>query len=245
MGRAVIDSNEAGAYNLAEHIRMTTRVSLERMRPNWGKRIAVTLGSVVIGCVVIAGLIVGSVIFRIPKCQDIDDPSVRSPDGKWVVQSTTKACPAGLLSVTNYDVFVTLAAMPTAASANVGPLRIFECDGCAEPVNMTWASASVLVLKIADIGVVRVSKHEFEGVTINYVVPKWLLDNLSHIETDRLQGDREDEKLHKAGKSSSDDLRISLQINQAYAKELTNFRQWILENASLERDPANDTPGPK
>jgi hypothetical protein len=210
------------------------------MHPNWGKRIAVTLSFVVI-----AGLIVGLIIFRITKCEDIDEPSVRSPDGKWVVQSTTKACPAGLLSVTNCAVFVTLASTPTTASAKTGPVRIFESDGSAEPPTITWARANVLVLKVADVGEVRVSKHEFADVTINYVVPKWLLDNLSNIETDRVQQDKEAEEIHKAGKMSSDDLRISLQINQAYAKELTNSRQWILENASLERDPANDPLGPK
>jgi hypothetical protein len=224
---------------------MTTPVSLQRMRPNWGKRIAVTLGSVVI-----AGLIVGLVIFRIIKsedikCEDIDEPSIRSPDGKWVVNSTTKACPAGPLSVTNYDVMVTLSPTPTAASAKVGPVRIFESDGSSQPPTITWASANVLVLELNDEGAVKVSKHEFANVTINYVVPKSLWDNLGKIETVRLQEDRESEELHKAGKMSSDDLRISLQINQAVAEGWTNFRQWVLENASYERGPVNDTPKPQ
>ena len=219
---------------------MTAPASLKRMRPNGVKRIAVALGSVVI-----VGLIVGLAACGSVRCEDIDEPAVRSPDGKWVVQATTEACPAGPLSVKNYRVIVTLAATPTAASAKTGPVQIFESGDSAEPPTITWASANVLVLKVADIGEVRVSKHEFADVTINYVVPKWLLDNLSHIEADRLQQDREAAELHKAGKMSSEDLRTSLQAEQAYAKELTDARQWALENATVERDPANDTPGPK
>ncbi|MFZ0960466.1 MAG: hypothetical protein WAO35_06135 [Terriglobia bacterium] len=221
---------------------MTTIASLQRMRPNWGKLIAVTLGSVVI-----AGLIgiVGLRIFRILKCEDIDAPSVRSPNGKWVVQATTEACPAGPLSVTNYRVIVTLAATPVAASAKAGPVQIFESDDSAEPPTITWGSANVLLVKVADAGAVRVSKHELTDVKINYVVPKWLWDRFGEIESIYLQQDREAEELHKAGKMSSDDLRLSLQSTRAVVEEWTHFRQWALENASLERDPANDTPGPK
>jgi hypothetical protein len=210
------------------------------MRPNRGKRIAVTLGSVVI-----AGLIVGLVIFKFIKCEDIDEPPVRSPDGRWVVKSITRACPEGLLSATNYDVIVTLSATPTVASTKAGPVRIFESDGSSNSPTITWARANVLVLEVNDEGAVRVSKHEFSNVTINYAVPKWLWDNLGEIETVHLQQDRESEELHKAGKINSDDLRIEIENNQAVAKEWTNFRQWVLENASHEGDPANDTPSPK
>jgi hypothetical protein len=194
---------------------------------------------------VIAALIVRLVIFWITKCEDIDDPPVRSPDGKWVVQSTTKACPAGPLSVTNYAVIVTLAATATAASAKARPVRIFESDDSAEPPTITWAGANVLVLKVDAVGEVRVSKHEFANVTINYVVTKWLWDRFGDIEAYRRQRDREAEELYKAGKASSDDLRIYLQADQGVAEEWTNFRQWVLENASHERVPAPDTPAPK
>lgn len=219
---------------------MTIPVGLQRMPPNWRKRIAVALGSVVI-----AGFIIGLFIFRIIKCEDIDEPSVRSPDGKWDVKSTTKACPAGLLSATNYDVFVTLAATPTAASVEANPVRIFESDGSSRPPTISWANANVLILELNDEGGVRVSKREFANVTINYVVPKWLWENLGKIETVRLQRNRESEELYKIGKISSDDLRTSLKIEQAYAEDWTNFRKWVLENASHEGDPINDTSGSK
>ena len=219
---------------------MTTPVSLQRMRPNWGKRIAVTLGSVMI-----AGLVIGLVIFRIVKCEDIDEPSVRSPDGKWVVKSTTKACSVGLLSVTNYDVIVTLSPTATSASPKARPVRIFESDHSPKPPTVKWTSANAVVLEVADVGAVRVSKHESANVTINYTVPKWLWDNLGTIESVRLKKNRESEELHKAGKISSDDLRVSLENNQAVAKEWTNFRSWVLENAPFERDPTTDAPSVK
>jgi hypothetical protein len=219
---------------------MTTPNGLERMRPNWGKRIAVTLG-----CVITAGIIVGLIIFRIIKCDYIDEPSVRSPDGKWIVKSTTKVCPAGPLSVTNYDVMVTLSSTPRTASANAGPVRIFESDGSSEPPTITWARANALVLEVNDEGAVKISKHEFADVNINYVIPKWLWDSLGKIETVRLQRDKELEELHRAGKISSDDLRTELKDNQTSDEERMNFRQWVLQNASDEGDPANVTPGPK
>jgi hypothetical protein len=219
---------------------MTSPASLPRMHPNWGKRIALTLG-----CVVIAGLLVGFVIFRMVKCEDIDEPSVRSPDGKWVVESTTRACPVGLLSVTDYSDIVTLSASPTAAWATAASVLIFESDDSAKPPTVTWTSANVMVLKLNEVGAVRVSKHEFADVTINYVVPKWMWDKLGKIETDRLRQDTKAEELHKAGKMSSDMLRTELQINQNFAEEWTRFRQWVSENASHDSDPANGTPSPK
>jgi hypothetical protein len=219
---------------------MTTPISIQSRRPNWSKRIAVTLSAAVI-----AGLIVSLVIFRLARCEYIDEASVQSPDGKWVVKSTTRACPAGPLSVTNYATMVTLSATAAAASANAGPVRIFESDGSSEPPTVTWANANLLVLQVNDEGAVRVSKHEFASVTINYMIPKRLWDNLGKIETVRLQQDRESEELHKAGKMSSDDLRVALKDNQAFTEERTNFRQWVLQNASYEGDPASAIPGHK
>ena len=219
---------------------MTTTDNLPRTRPNWGKRIAVTLG-----CVVIAGLVVSLFISRVIKCEDIEEPSIWSPDGKWVVKSMTKACPAGPLSVTNYDVIVTMLASPTASSAKAGPERIFESDGSSNPPTIIWASANALVLKVNDEGAVRISRHDLANVAINYVVPKLLWEKLGKIEADHLRQDKESEELYKSGKMSSDDLRTSLQLNQHSAEEWTKFRQWVLENASHESDSATDTPNPK
>lgn len=102
-----------------------------------------------------------------------------------------------------------------------------------------------MVLRLTDEGAVRVSKHEFANVTVKYVLPKWLWDNLGKIEADRLQRNRESEELYKAGKSSNDDRRISLATNQMVAEEWTTFRQWALENASPEGESASDTSSPK
>jgi len=200
---------------------------------------------VTLGCVAIAALIVSLFISRVIKCDEIEEPSIWSPDGRWVVKSMTKACPAGPLSVTNYDVIVTISVSPTASSAKPSPERIFESDGSSSPPTVTWASPHALVLKVNDEGAIRISRHEFANVAINYVVPKWLWDNLGKIETDHLQQNRESEELYKSGKMSSDDLRISLQINQDSADEWTKFRQWVSENASHENDSATDTSNPK
>jgi hypothetical protein len=222
---------------------MSTPDNPQRMRLNWSKGIAV-----IVGCVVVAGLVpalfVCLVIFRASKCENIDESSVRSPDGRWVAQSTTMACPVGLLSVTNYDDIVTLSAT-TAASGKANAVRIFECDGCSAPLTITWPNSNVLVLIVADEGAVRVSKHEFANVTIKYEVPKWLWDNLGEIETVHLLRNRESQELYKAGKMSSDDLRISREVDQADAQEWANFRQWVVENASHEGDSASDTLGHK
>src|SRR5882672_5814465 len=107
---------------------MTSTDSPQRARPNWSKRIAIA-----VGCMAIVGLIVGLAIFGATKvatkCEDIDEPSVRSPDGRWVAESTIRACPAGPLSVTNYDVIVALATTQTQASAKVDRVQIFENFG--------------------------------------------------------------------------------------------------------------------
>jgi len=103
----------------------------------------------------------------------------------------------------------------------------------------------MLTLEVNGEGVVRVSKREFANVAINYVVPKSLWDNLGKIEADRLQKNTESGELYQAGKSSRDDLRVELELNRAGPEEWTNFRQWVLENASHEHDSANDTPSPK
>jgi hypothetical protein len=147
--------------------------------------------------------------------------------------------------VTNYDIIVTLSATPLALSADTGPVRIFENDGSSEPPNITWTSPNMLTLEVNGEGVVRVSKREFANVAINYVVPKSLWDNLGKIEADRLQKNTESGELYQAGKSSRDDLRVELELNRAGPEEWTNFRQWVLENASHEHDSANDTPSPK
>jgi hypothetical protein len=50
-------------------------------------------------------------------------------------------------------------------------------------------------------------------------------DSLRAIESDHIRDDSQAEELFKAGKMSHDDLRISLQINQAVAEERAAFRQ--------------------
>jgi hypothetical protein len=103
----------------------------------------------------------------------------------------------------------------------------------------------VLILRVTDEGAVRVSKHEFANLTIKYEVPRWLRDNLGKIETNHQLQNKESEELYKAGKISSDDLRISLEIDQAEAEEWVNFRQWVLENASQDDDSADDASSPQ
>jgi len=209
-------------------------------RSKWGKRIVMTFG-----CVVVAAFIIGFFISRVVKCEDIEEPALQSPDGKWLVKSILRSCPAGPLSVTNYDVFVILSAQQTISSAKYKPERIFENDGSSDPPGISWPSANTLVIEVNGEGVVKVSRHEFASVAINYMIPKGLRDNLDKIETDRLQKNRESEELYKSGKMSIDDLRVSLQVERDSAEEWTKFRQWASENASIEANPNNETPNRK
>jgi hypothetical protein len=138
-----------------------------------------------------------------------------------------------------------MSASPTASSAKTDSERIFEIDGSSNPPAVTWASPNALVLKVNDEGAVKISRHELANVAINYVVPKWLSDNLGKIETDHLQQNKESEELYKSGKMTADDLRIELQTHQDSAEEWTKFRQWVSENASHESDSATVTPNPQ
>jgi hypothetical protein len=180
----------------------------------------------------------GVVVFRsFVRCDSTEGARVRSPNGKWVVTSTSRACPAGPLSVTNYDVFVTLRAQPAAGSRVPAPVHIFDSDDAAEPPNLTWASTNELRLELKEEGAIRTSKHEVENIRIEYVVPKWIWDSLGSIESDRLRDDRQSKELFNAGKISSNDLRVSLELTAAVAQQRTKFREWVLANATVEENP--------
>jgi hypothetical protein len=204
------------------------RRKVEKMRGN----------SVIVSAVVALALIgtVGFVAFRSDRCGYTSEAPVWSPDGKWVVSSTTRACPAGPLSVTNYDVFVTLNSRTAAVWPGTGAVQIVFESQAAEPPSISWTSTNEVSLNVMEEGTVTTSKHEAANIRFKYVVPKWIWDSLRAIETDRLQRDRDDEELFKAGKCSGDDLRISLETNEAVAEDRTKFRQWVLDNATVEGD---------
>jgi hypothetical protein len=114
------------------------------------------------------------------------------------------------------------------------PVKIFDTYGAAEPPTLTWASEHELVLKVNDMGRVETSMHGVGDVRIKYTAAKWMWDNLGSVESDRLREERESRELYKRGKLSSDDLRVSREITDGAAKERSHFRQWILDNATVE-----------
>lgn len=194
--------------------------------------------------VVIMAVIVAMVAF-VPsssRCDFTSETPIWSPDGKWVVTATTRACPAGPLSVTDYDVFVTLDARKAAGSTFAGPVQIFESGGTAEPPIISWNNTNDLRLRLAEEGTVKTSKHEVDDVRIRYVVPKWIWDRLGTIQTDHLQKDRNAEELFAAGKLSRDDMRITQQIDHSVAEERTKFRKWVLDSATVEDDAVTSAP---
>lgn len=180
------------------------------------------------------GLLMSLAMFKPVPCSDLIEQPVNSPDGRWAVLATTKSCPAGPLSVTNYSVTVTLAARAGIGTSEGGAVLLFQEEDAAEPPQVTWTSANELTLKLAGEGTVRTGKHEVGHVSIKYVVPKWLWDRSGEAEDYRGERDKEDGELYKAGKSTKDDLRISLKINQDVAQQWENFRKWVAENAAVE-----------
>jgi len=209
------------------------RTEIQEMLRSWPKIAVMFL--VVIAAGVVAT--VCFVVFRLVKCDYMSETPAPSPDGKWVVTATTRACPCGPLSSTNYDVFVTLSAGASASPPIAGMARIFENDGAAEPPGVSWTGVNEVTLKIADFGAVRTSKHQFENIRIKYVVPWWIWDRLGEAEADHAQEDRDSMELFRAGKMSGHDLRISLETHQGVADEMRQFRQWVVENASVEGKP--------
>jgi hypothetical protein len=198
--------------------------------------------------VAIAAIVIatgGFVACSISKCNNFDETSARSPDGKWVATSTVRECPLGLLSCTDYSVFVTLSAGLAALHPIPDPVRILEDDGAAEPPSVTWTGTNEVTLKLADFGTVITSKHEVGNIRIKYVVAKWIWDRLGKTETLRVQEDRDSERLFKAGKMTRDDLQISRNINHDAADERTNFRQWIRDNATVEGEAVRDVRPPR
>ena len=210
------------------------RTEIQEMLRSWPKIAVMFL--VVIAAGVVAT--VCFVVFRLVKCDYISETPVPSPDGKWVVTATTRACPCGPLSSTNYDVFVTLSAGPSASPPIAGMARIFENDGAAEPPGVSWTGMNEVTLKIADFGAVRTSKHQVENIRIKYVVPKWMWDRLGETETYHAQEDRDSKELFKAGKISGDDLRILLDSHQRVADEMRQSRKWVADNATIEGEAA-------
>lgn len=184
---------------------------------------------------------IGLIVHGCIACELLPETPVQSPDGKWVLTSITRECPAGLLDVTNYDEFVDIKAIPAGSSLTKDPVRVFENDGSSESTKITWAGTDEAILEVNGSGSVRTSWHQLGNIKFEYVVPEWLWLSLDGIETERLKKDREANDLFKTGKSSSDDLRISLEIDRGVADELTKFREWIINNASVEREGAGPT----
>ena len=212
---------------------------MQKLLRRWRKIAVMFLAVITAALMITAGVVatVRFVVSRAAKCDYVDETPVPSPDGKWVVTATTRACPYGLLSCTDYDVFVTLSAGPGAPPPHAGTARIFEEDDAAEPPDIFWTGMNELILKVADFGAVRTSRHQFENMRIKYVVPKWIWDRLGQAETYHAQQDKDSMELFKAGKMSGHDLRISLETNQGVADEMRQFRKWVVENASVEGEP--------
>jgi len=175
-------------------------------------------------------------IARATKCDQFAEPSVSSPNGEWVATAIGDACPVGLLSVTDYSVSVTL--RHETPSTQAKPTVVFnQTDAGASPT-LTWASANELVIKLNDPGEVQTSDHESAGVKISYVVSNWLWRNTQTIEADRARQEKGSQELYKQGKISGKDLREEVENLNEIAKERMAFRQWIVDNATVE-DPSN------
>ena len=145
--------------------------------------------------------------------------------------------------MTDYDVSVNLSAKQAPGAPVAAPMQIFEIDDAAEQPHISWTNRNELKLELNDEGTVSVCKHEVADIKIKYVVPKWMWDSLGAIESDHVRDDRQSEELFKAGKMSQDDLRVSLQTIQAVAEERATFRQWVLDNATVDVDAvANGQP---
>ena len=201
------------------------------------KIIVLLLGASAIGgasCLFIARAVICGA--RAVRCDEFVEQHVQSPDGESVATSTLKACPVGLLSVTNYSVSVALS-LKSRASSSTSETSVFELAEAAEAPTLTWVNGRGLVLVVKDIGEVRVSKYEVGSVRIRYTVPGWIWEKLGTIEADRLKGERESQELYNVGKLSKDDLRVSIETEEAVARERSNFRQWIIANATVEGPP--------
>ena len=149
------------------------------------KRARIALALVCVATVILfaTGLVVRSCI----KCDEFVENPIWSPDGKWAVQAKTRACPAGLLLVTLYDVFVTLAPKSSAASGTDAPVLVFENDGSAEPPSITWVSANEVIFRVSEVGTVKISKRVLQDVAIRYVIQKRMWNSLANIDNDRLR----------------------------------------------------------
>ena len=136
--------------------------------------IGLLLGASAVGgtaCLFIGRTIIG----RAVKCDEFIEQSVRSPDGEFVATSTSKACPVGLLSSTNYSVSVALSSK-SRASPSTDQALVFESAGAAEAPTVSWVNGHELLLRVKEIGEVRASKHELGDVAIRYTVPAWIWD---------------------------------------------------------------------
>lgn len=171
---------------------------------------------------------------RLRRCDVAAERPVWSPDGEWVAASAMKACSIGL--VTDYSVFVTLRPKSTASSQRNHAV-VFETAGASEPPTLSWISGHDLIVKVNDEGRVVSSKHELGSIRITYKVPTSIWDRLGTVESDHLRAERESEELHTKGKLSKDDLRVGGEISAAVAKERSDFRQWVVANASVDDSP--------
>lgn len=171
-----------------------------------------------------------------PGCDQTVDRSALSPDGRWVAASTGKACPVGFLSVTDYSVSVTLGPQP--APPGTKPTVIFELTDAGQSPTLTWVNPHELIVRLNDPGEVQISKHELAGVKISYVVPNWMWANTGTIEADRARTEGQAQALYKEGKLDKKDLRAATEISNAAAKARSGFRQWIIDNASIDSAPS-------
>jgi hypothetical protein len=168
------------------------------------------------------------------SCDYLSENPVWSPDAKWALTSSMRACPVGLLDVTNYDVFVDLSE-PTSTKT----VRILEEDDANELPTIDWRNTNEAIIKLMAFGTVSISKNEFANVKLRYVVPQWIWHNLENSETYYEQEKRSDDELFKAGKMSGHDLQTAHHIHEDAAAEDRKFREWIVNNAIVDNGEAS------
>lgn len=166
-------------------------------------------------------------------CEELPETSVPSPNGDWISAATTRGCQAGLLSSTNYSVSVAL--ISRSPSRRTGRTVVFESGDLAEPPTLRWVSERELVVKVNEVGDVWKSRHENAGVKITYLVPNSIWDRLGAVDADQAREERASLELYKAGKLSDKDFRLITESSKAVAKERSTFRQWVVDNATVDR----------
>jgi len=143
-------------------------------------------------------------------CDLHDERRSASPDGRWQARWQTEGCHGRLDSMMFHSA---VAILPGASPASTAVPTVFEDDSPDAP-RLTWTDPHTLNIEIPSLATISKSLSAHGEVSITYSVPPLLRQDLVDIDARDAQGP-------------------SGAVQEASAREVDRFRQWVQRHAPI------------